>query len=336
MVLLFYLGWTYDNFHPMVTMTPTIVRAAHPSARIVTMISDVNAAKPGAIWSRIAARLQRLPGRLAADPTFGTLLSQSDRVVLTSQNDRLFLEARHPEAQQRMTVSVPPVLIRRATEPDAARRAVRERLGIPEDGIVLIFLGYLWSSKGLETLFPALAVVLRSVPRDIRLLMVGDVLDGLDGSWYADVVRGICEAVGLSEHTYWMGGFEHDSDFASQHLYAADVGVFPFDGGIHLCNTSVAAAAVHGLPIVGTRHPWTDAELLEDDGALLVEPKDRTALAGALRAVVEDAELRQRLAAGATRLSKRHFYPGRDIVELDAVLKDAMAPRSRLSGRHRH
>ena len=78
-------------------------------------------------------------------------------------------------------------------------------------------------------------------------------LDALDGEWYVEQLRKICLAHGLEDRVVWTGPFDSDSDEGSAYLCASDVAVFPFLYGVKLCQHVVAAAASHGLPIVGLR-----------------------------------------------------------------------------------
>ena len=63
---------------------------------------------------------------------------------------------------------------------------------------------------------------------------------------------------------------------------------------------AVAEAVARGLPVVATT-AGAVAETLPDGAGLLVPPGDVDALADALRRVLTDARLRERLTAGAAR-----------------------------------
>jgi glycosyltransferase involved in cell wall biosynthesis len=79
---------------------------------------------------------------------------------------------------------------------------------------------------------------------------------------------------------------------------AADVFVLPsFHEGYGM---AFAEALAHGVPIVGTA-AGAIVETVPQDAGILVAPGDAPALASALRQIVSDGELRQRLAAGAAR-----------------------------------
>jgi glycosyltransferase involved in cell wall biosynthesis len=66
-------------------------------------------------------------------------------------------------------------------------------------------------------------------------------------------------------------------------------------------STVLAEAAAAGLPIVAWRAPHAERVVTDGEEGLLVPVGDRDALAGALRALAADVELRSRLAASARR-----------------------------------
>ncbi len=82
---------------------------------------------------------------------------------------------------------------------------------------------------------------------------------------------------------------------------AADLFVLPawYEG----YGMAVAEAVAHGLPVVATA-VGAAPRVVGDEAGLLVPPGDATALAAALRRVLDDAALRTRLAAGAARRAR--------------------------------
>jgi L-malate glycosyltransferase len=65
--------------------------------------------------------------------------------------------------------------------------------------------------------------------------------------------------------------------------------------------------AAAGLPLICTVRAGAAGDVAVDgENALLVEPGDRESIAEALRRLVRDAELRDRLAAGSVRITERH------------------------------
>ena len=70
---------------------------------------------------------------------------------------------------------------------------------------------------------------------------------------------------------------------------------------------TVREAAAAGLPLICTERAGAAGDVaVEDVNALLVDPEDRGAVAGALRRLVRDAPLRERLGQGSVALTERH------------------------------
>jgi glycosyltransferase involved in cell wall biosynthesis len=65
--------------------------------------------------------------------------------------------------------------------------------------------------------------------------------------------------------------------------------------------------AAAGLPLICSVRAGAAGDIAVDgENALLVDPSDRSAIAAALRALVRDGGLRERLAAGSLAVTDRH------------------------------
>ncbi len=165
-----------------------------------------------------------------------------------------------------------------ATPEDKA--AARSRLGIPVDETVVLFVGRFHPVKGIAELLtvwddPELAP-------DARLLLVG----GTEWSMLADTVKST-ERIDARE---WTPAIEDC-------YRAADVFVLPShtEGMSNALLESMAC----GVPAVATRVGAAEAMVTDGESALLIDPRDVPALSKALRTLVGDAELRQRIGDAA-------------------------------------
>lgn len=164
----------------------------------------------------------------------------------------------------------------------AQRQEQRRRLGLPEDVVVLGFVGRLGRDKGLrELLSAAERLAGRS---DVRWLVVGE-LEGDATTVDADELRRLGIAV---------TGFVDDT----APLYAAlDVLVLPtYREGFP---NVVLEAAASGLPTVTTTATGARDAVVEGVTGLTVPPRDFAALVAALVRLLEDPALRARLGAAA-------------------------------------
>ena len=178
------------------------------------------------------------------------------------------------------------------------RALIRRRYGIPEDALLLAFIGRMVRDKGIEELALAWRTLREEFP-DLRLLMCGafEAEDPVSPETIAFLRS--------DERVHLTGGFVSDMPA----IYAAiDLGVLPShrEG---FGNVAVECAAMK-VPIVATRIPGCLDSVQDGVTGLLVEPHDWIALAQGLRHLFKDPELRRRLGeAGrqfaATRFSER-------------------------------
>lgn len=190
--------------------------------------------------------------------------------------------------------------------PDYERRAWRERVGARDSTLLIVHLGILNQSKGLDTLLNAL-VRLRAAGRDARLLLVGAEAGASDPSnhAYAAEVERWLAAPAVAPHVRRLPLVPAAE--ASAYLLAADVAAFPFVDAASLRRGSLLAALAHGVPTVSTGN---GSNLLRPDETLvLVRAGDGAALAAALGRVADDPSLRARLAAGGPVLTAALAWP---------------------------
>jgi glycosyltransferase involved in cell wall biosynthesis len=172
------------------------------------------------------------------------------------------------------------------------RVARRRKLGIPEDAIVLLYVGRLHPDKGLGELGCAFERLAARNPR-VHLLLVGPDESGLahvhDGVVHA---RSRVHAVGRT---------------TEPELYMAAADVFCLPSYREGFGMSLLEAAACGVPAVASRiYGITDA-VQENVTGLLVPPRDADALAEALERIIQDAPLRARLGAAARERAARLF-----------------------------
>lgn len=154
--------------------------------------------------------------------------------------------------------------------------------------LALLCAATLTPRKGHAVLFRALAR-LRRLPW--RLGCAGS--DTLDPATAA-LLRSLIEQLGLMDRVELLG--ELDPDALAIRYRRTDLFVLPswYEG----YGMALAEALARGLPIVSTT-AGAIPDTVPADAGLLVPPGDEAALARALARVMTEAELRQRLAAGA-------------------------------------
>lgn len=178
--------------------------------------------------------------------------------------------------------------------PAGTRETTRARYGIPDDALVVGFIGRVVRDKGIVELAEAWRSVRERFP-EARLLIVGP-LEPQD-----PLPAGVEDALRADAQVVLAG-----EDFDTPPLYAAmDVFALPtYREGFP--NVLLEAAAMR-LPVVATRVPGCTDAVEDGTTGLLVPDHDGPALAEALTRYLADPELRATHGAAARARVERSF-----------------------------
>ncbi len=185
-------------------------------------------------------------------------------------------------------IEIPPV------DRDAAR-AVRDRLGIPEDALVLIFVGGLCARKDPMLLVRNLPTVLAERP-DTYLLLVGPELE----PDLVEEMRAFVQAEGLTERVKFIG------EVMDPHPYFDAADIMTFGSKLEGFGTVVPEAMAHRLPVVVRRLPGVN-DLFVRDGETGFFFDDEEGYRAAVTRLAGDAALRRRLGDAAHALVSERF-----------------------------
>jgi glycosyltransferase involved in cell wall biosynthesis len=164
-------------------------------------------------------------------------------------------------------------------------RAMRERLHIPQDRLVAVFVGSEWERKGLRPILHALALA-----PEWSLVVVGR---GDEGRY-----RELADSLGVGDAVTWFG-VTQDVGL----IYAlADAFVLPTSYETFSLVTFEAAAS--GLPILATAVNGISELVQEGENGFLIEPEPAS-IAQRLGQLAADPELRARLGDAARRSALR-------------------------------
>jgi glycosyltransferase involved in cell wall biosynthesis len=169
--------------------------------------------------------------------------------------------------------------------------ALRRELGLPGDALVIGAIGRLNEQKGHRHLLDAAAQVLEG--RNARVLIAGD-------GDLMQPLREQAQQLGIAERVVFAG---HRSDVPDL-LGAIDV--FCISSLYEGTPLTLFEAMAAGKAVVATGVDGCREVLVDGHSGLLVPPRNPGALAGALARVLDDAGLRQRLAAAALAESRRY------------------------------
>jgi glycosyltransferase involved in cell wall biosynthesis len=190
--------------------------------------------------------------------------------------------------------------------PHAARGGLRSRLGIGEDAPVVLYVGRIAAGKGIEHL---LAVV-EELPAAHVVLSGPDDRHGTAALVHRAEAGGRVHALPLTE--------EPPLDLYPQ----ADVFVLASEGESFGMVAAEAAAA--GTPVVVSDRCGIAPFFA--DGEALVVPYERRAVVEAVRRVLSDRGLRERLARGGVEAARRNSWER--VIDAQEAIYRAVAART--------
>jgi glycosyltransferase involved in cell wall biosynthesis len=170
---------------------------------------------------------------------------------------------------------------------EAHRRDARSELGLEDTDVAVLTLAHLRTEKGHDVLLDAAARVLRDRPEAVFLV-----------GGHGPLERELEErrrALGLGDRFRYLG-FRRD---ALRLMSASDV--FCLSSRQEGLPVAFMEACALGVPTVATRVGGLADHIEQGVSGLLVDPEDPAALAAALVAVIQDPDVRRRLAEGALR-----------------------------------
>ena len=326
LIFIWFIGMAFE-FHPMISLLPTRLKSVLPDTQVVTQITAPVGVRPKShpFLTRAGLKLALLKvGGSYVSYEYGTILRDSDRFIAMAKPHLERFAEQMPGLEGKSVIIPPPPLITISAPGEASRLKGREMLGVPPEAPLFAYFGRLYVGKGLEYLIRGFAKVREQVP-DARLAIIGGAApDYFKSGWSVEDLYAIARETGVEDAISWTGEFPFETDDGSLYLRAADYAVLPFSEGAALNNSSIAACAAHGLPVVTTLGERPEAEFIDGENTLLVEPKDADALAEGMLRVFRDKALDARLRAGSAELTDRYFSWKATLDSTVRVFEDAL------------
>ncbi|HET7091572.1 MAG TPA: glycosyltransferase [Anaerolineae bacterium] len=231
------------------------------------------------------------------------LARRSDAIIVTNEEDRLKLQT--PTSKLHLI----PIgsNIRPSLPPDFDRNRERAAWGASKSDWLAAYFGFLSMSKGGLTLMRSIGLLVNDgLP--VRLLLIGGRTGSSDptNTQYAAEVDRALASLGLHDRVRHTGYV--DPQQVSKAMAAADVIVLPYADGASFRRGSLIAALAHEKAIVTTRPRLAIPELVDGENCVLVPPEDAGALASAVRRVMTEPGLRQRLESGARQIAQKFTW----------------------------
>jgi len=185
----------------------------------------------------------------------------------------------------------------------------RFRPGIPAEDLreelklgrckTLLFVGALsrWHRyKGLDDLLRAFKILER---RDVRLLVVG-------GGDLRPEYEALARSLNLGGDVIFAG--DVPDRILPKYYAASDTLVLPSKNRDEGFGLTILEANASGIPAIASRTGGIPGILTDYENGILVPPNDPTALAEALRRIIENDELRRELGKKAREIALRHDW----------------------------
>lgn len=262
---------------------------------------------------RMARHLKRLPGQLLLWRKAAPMV---DRWVVVSNEIAHEWQRELGLSSERITVVPNGVDTARFRPDPGARRAVRERLGIPSDAPLLLSVGRLEQEKGVHLAIQAVKTLLPRFPK-LRLLIAGE-----------GVYRATLEHMAAATHSaVSLLGYvpnEHVPDL----LAASDIFLMPTlrDEGLPL---NVLEAMAAGLPVVASKAGGIPTAIDDGNNGLLIPVGDMRALTQAVGRLLEDSALYSSIAEAALQSARTQFSVEHMVEATEQVLTEVIEQHQR-------
>ena len=284
---------------------PAVLTARALGKRVVLQ-PELNGEFTGDVYTFGTALDRGLPKALVREGTRlrNGLLLDADRVVAMSRaiRDEAVQAGVEPHRVALIPHGVDTDLFRPSSKEEAS--ALRGRLGLPQEGVLVAYSGRLLRGKGLEVLLEAFARVGATDPKAHLLILGSGEGQALS---VEPTLRALSEGPGLHGRVTFAGRRENVSDY----LRAADL--FAFPSLYEALGIALIEAQACGLPAVGSRTGGIVDVIEDGKTGLLVPPGDALALGEALRALVSDPERRLALGLRARERARASFGAGESL-----------------------
>jgi glycosyltransferase involved in cell wall biosynthesis len=223
-----------------------------------------------------------------------------------------FIVASSQGAERLLALGVPPDCIEVALQ-SAEVDSLRPRGEAPGGPVRILAVGRLVPDKNLGSLITAFAEAgFEDGEAELEIRGTGP----LEGE-----LRALAERLGVSAR------FPGTVPPAELGAVYADAGALALVSTYEPFGVTLREAAAAGLPLIASRRAGAVGDVaVEGENALVIDPDDRGQIASALRRLVREPELRERLAAGSRAVTERH-PPEADVEAWErAVVRVAPSP----------
>lgn len=190
---------------------------------------------------------------------------------------------------------------------------MRAGLGIPDDAIVVGYVGQMGHHKGVDDLISAMVDVWAREP-DAHLILAGGSTD------LVPRLRALIDALPTAASRQVHTLFDFPAEQKPAILDALDV--FASPSGYESFGLTFCEAWANAVPVVGCRQGAIPAVVDDGENGILVGYKNPAELAGALSELVASTALRRRLGEAGRAKTQACFTWDRAAASLDELYRE--------------
>jgi len=192
--------------------------------------------------------------------------------------------------------------------PPLIKEEARRKMNLPQDKRIICYCGHLYRGRGIESLIS----ISGKLPSNVLILIIGGT--------GKDLERHKNTASQMNSTNLYFTGFVPLS-IVPRYLAASDVLVIPYTNRVEdntgciisnfMSPMKMFEYMASGRPIVASNLGVIREILKDKESALLFEPADENGFIDAIKAVLEDKELAQRIARNAQDEVKKYTWSER-------------------------
>ena len=265
------------------------------------------------LWGTLAARYIGVPSVATVRALNSkTCYVYADRIITVSQAVKEHLVEQGVEASK-VRVVYNGVDLSKFVPPANRERAKRE-VDLPRNSLIVGVVAHLTAKKGHKWFLDAVAPLMKSFPA-LQILLLGE------GEERANLRQQVA-ALGLDERVTFAG-FHPD---VVPWMSAMDALVLPPISKEGFGRVLVEAGAM-SIPVIGTDVGGIGEVIVPGETGFVIAPGDADALQTALSALLDDAELREKMGAAGRARALREFSQERMVEQTERVYRELLAER---------
>lgn len=227
------------------------------------------------------------------------LARSAEAVIVTNPEDLVHLKEKDIDPRRIRLIPIGSNV--RAIQPPIDRvKALRKKLGLSQENLLLGYFGFLNASKGADVLIR----VLQQLDPEVQLAFIGAKTGSSDPKNVAflERVETNIRRFNLDSRVHWSGYLPDDE--LSIYFGAVDIMIMPYRDGVSLRRGTLMAILANGRPLITTEPSIPVTELIHGENVWLTPIDDTVALKEAIEQLAADPNLRMQLGNGAVELSK--------------------------------